>query len=92
MTFTSQKPTVPGWYVYRCNEDENAVKIVSANGELWTEIGSVANMPGEWSSRLVPVCEVEKAYDEGYDHAFKADQYEPWEKIRARRDVEGRET
>ena len=84
MKFTHEKPTVPGWYIHRYHEDEMAVKIVSVKGELWCEVGQVSNMNGEWSERLVPVGEVQNAYNEGL---IETD----WEDSRARRVVEGKE-
>lgn len=70
MTFTSEKPKVPGAYWWK---DESGLHLVnvkpSPTGELWAHgtdcmEGRVESMDGEWSERLVPVGEVEKAYEE----------------------------
>lgn len=66
MTFTDKKPTVPGAYWWK---DEDGVMLVhikaSPTGELWAQgtdcrEGRVERMGGLWSSRLVPVDEVDR--------------------------------
>ncbi len=97
MNFTETKPTVPGAYWWR-KQTGYPVLLVNLergkDGGLWciisTHIRRLRNY-GEWSSRLVPVDEVEKAYSEGRKDCWESERKEPWEDSRARRVVEGRE-
>lgn len=95
MTFTDKKPTVPGAYWW---QDEDGVMLVhikaSPTGELWAQgtdscEGRVGRMGGLWSSRLVPVEEVELAYREGAKFASYGPQH--YNFSRARRVVEGKD-
>ena len=59
MTWTIEKPTKPGWYWYRKNEEQSQVLMqMQGIGEQTTAVGpngrweSVFNMPGEWSGPL----------------------------------------
>jgi len=107
MTFTSQKPTVPGAYWWRrnCQCLPSVVEVRDECG-LWAMgVGCVASMTCEWSPRLVPVDEVEKAWKEaqklvgkelggiGNDDDSGCCEYElpEYNNSRARRVVEGKE-
>lgn len=97
MTFTDKKPVTPGAYWWRINfktEPVLTVVIEGSAGELFmnstncTE-GRVLRVGGLWSSRLVPVEEVERAYREGAKFASYGPQH--YNFSRARRVVEGKE-
>ena len=101
MTFTDKKPTVPGVYLYKYAKDSvlEVFQIVDKNGVLMAKEGGalldLALYGGLWSSRLVPVEEVELAYHEGVENKrnqFLSDHPRDWENSRARRVVEGKET
>lgn len=84
MKFTPEKPTVPGDYRWRHVANPARSYLVELDAY---DIQSLGNCIGkEWSSRLVPCEEVEKAYYEGGDSLSVE-----WEQSRARRVVEGRE-
>ena len=105
MTFTEQKPTVPGAYWWRSTAIGNLpgalflVEIYESGGRLfaWRDGKAYTDnvwqaWVGEWSSRLVPVDEVEKAYREGWNYALSHgshSQEQAW--LVYRRVVEGRE-
>ncbi|NDB78179.1 MAG: hypothetical protein EB141_21485, partial [Verrucomicrobia bacterium] len=58
-------------------------RMIDLNGDYLDELG------GEWSPRLVPVSEVEKAWREGVK-VTDAEKIEPqWLRSRARKVVEG---
>ena len=89
MKFSEQKPTVPGAYWFkRCKSDEPTIALIQC-----FEGRACTNLNGLWSSRLVPVCEVEAAWKEGWKTAggceWEDDEYAA---SRARRVVEGKET
>jgi len=96
MTFTSQKPTVPGAYWWKDETDTHLVNVKpNPAGELWAH---GTDCIGEWSPRLVPVEEVEKAFVEGHlsdylkpNSSARDAAIECWEESRARRVVEGKE-
>lgn len=63
--WTDQKPTVPGWYWFKCDEtwcqyDPRIVEIIEYPGEpakYWTVRGaginwSLGNLPGQWSGPI----------------------------------------
>jgi len=89
---------MPGAYWWN---DESGLHLVnvkpSPTGELWAHgtdcmEGRVERMGGEWSERLVPVGEVEKAYREGWNYALSHgshSQEQAW--FTYRRVVEGKE-
>lgn len=86
MTFTDKKPTVPGAYWFKqCESDEPTIALIQC-----FEGRACTNITGLWSSRLVPVEEVELAYREGAKFASYGPQH--YNFSRARRVVEGKET
>ena len=90
MKFTSEKPTVPGWYLWRRENSKMegvAVKLAPSGDQIMAGYLHAAPEGGEWSSRLVPVEEVEKAYCEGAKFASYGPQH--YQVSRARRVVEG---
>jgi len=71
MTFTKTPPTKPGAYWWNTTANNRApglVELTFRHGILvHRRDGRPANQfGGRWSSRLVPVDEVEKAWDEGW--------------------------
>ena len=103
MTFTSEKPTVPGAYWWRGSICEPIlVNVWSSKEKLFgtSQLGTTARVDlynGEWSPRLVPVDEVEKALSEGFSigRRYLDSTIEEKEKLfnnsRARRVVDGRD-
>lgn len=110
MTFTPTPPTKPG--AYWIAPEEHPIDIVwvmdRGDGVLigYTargESGTIAELSrySKWSSRLVPVEELEKAYKEGWtegfacdgqaSYGFEAQRDNDYEKSRARRVMEGLE-
>ena len=98
--FTDEVPTRAGvyWWTRRVGSESTSLHVK----DIWNPCGEMLmdritnkeplEIGGLWSSTLVPVTEVEKAYDEGSN-----DTEEPlgrnaerrWEKSRAKRVVEG---
>lgn len=97
MKFSEEKPTVPGAYWWRPNEkfSSELVQFVLPDEAKYQDgsTGLWSKLFGQWSSRLVPVCEVEAAFEEGQAHEVDADgiHFTPFDRSRARRVVEGRE-
>lgn len=104
MTFTSEKPTVPGAYWWQPTQlhDPLLVRVTSphrVNQEAFLVVSGhgiqdeyLNNLSGLWSSRLVPCEEVEEAYREGWRHGrFAINVDPPFEQSRARRVVDGKE-
>jgi hypothetical protein len=53
MTWTTQKPTVPGWYWYREIEGEPEIlSIYKDNGQLLISGIGLQEFPGEWVGPL----------------------------------------
>lgn len=79
--FNSTPPTEPGAYWWRRNSSESPSPVevwLSPKNRLISWAGydnsiSVEQRGGEWSPRLVPVTEIEKAYKEGFDAAAFSD-------------------
>lgn len=75
MKFTDTKPTTPGAYWFKDSERGYPILVeiyergesgkLEGRGSLYC--GNFESWPGAWSSRLVPVDEVESAYKEGLD-------------------------
>ena len=103
MKFTDQKPTVPGAYWWKSCEDNepDLVEVFEFESKLFfrgfefhdREVGVGGIFPecGLWSLRLVPVEEVEMAYEEGWMNALSTNHDLTWTNSRARRVVEGGE-
>lgn len=97
MTFTKTTPTVPGAYWWRRDSESrmkisqivlNDIGILEARGE-WGVV-SAALRGGEWCGPLVPVEEVQLAYEEGWDN-LPGNGGKSYADSRARRVVEGEE-
>jgi hypothetical protein len=55
MTWTTEKPTVPGWYWYREIEGEPEIlAIYKDNGQLLISGIGLQEFPGEWAGPLKP--------------------------------------
>jgi hypothetical protein len=55
MTWTTEKPTVPGWYWYREIEGEPEIlSIYKDNGQLLISGIGLQEFPGEWAGPLEP--------------------------------------
>lgn len=100
MTFSTDKPTVPGIYLWRWHEsDALELEWVTQgdDGTLWRNGGRTPAKTGLWC-RLVPAEEVEKAFWEG-SNGVLGSLHEPvssvvnqsWTQSRAKRVVEGKE-
>jgi hypothetical protein len=104
MTFTTQPPTRAGayWFKYTDKDKPKLVELFIVGKQLVVWTGS-SNLPlsdyrgdydghaCQWSERLIPVSEVEKAWREGYNWT----NYTPvgsevaWSDSHARKVVEG---
>jgi hypothetical protein len=101
MNFTHTKPTVPGAYWWRLNGSGTPyiyeLKMTPEGLMISSDVGDCPIDPnyGEWSSRLVPVDEVEKAYREGWHNRIYCDvetiEELTWLDSNARRVVDGRD-
>lgn len=97
MNWTKTPPTRPGAYWWRLNKkDKEPCLVIEEHSADWDgELIDVSSdrppneVGGEWCGPLVPVEEVEKAYEEGRD--FLHNPLAQWENSRARRVVEGKE-
>lgn len=93
MTFSKTPPTVPGDYRWRYNSNhchelvtiakDDDGRMIDSNGDYLGALG------GEWSPRLVPADEVEKALMEGIKIGQNTVFPEDIQNSRARRVVEG---
>lgn len=97
MTFKSEPPTKPGAYWWKSSKDKSVELVqLKEKGEwlyfldcdgIWKHI---SKLPGEWSPRLVPVDEVEKAWHEGFDVLSNGRLKSLiWSESRAKQVVEG---
>jgi hypothetical protein len=87
MTFTTQAPTRAGVYLWDENKTGNIEDCCP-----FLILGSMGSLPdwGQWSERLIPVSEVEKAYKEGLaDARFGPSSRDHWLNSHARKVVEG---
>jgi hypothetical protein len=94
MTFTTQPPTKPGAYWFKRDRHEPRLLQVDIDSAgLLYDPHSLCGYGdrGQWSERLIPVSEVEKAWREGYNWT----NYTPvgsevaWSDSHARKVVEG---
>ena len=90
MTFTTEKPTRPGWFLWKWTASETVPKLclvtMGDDGSLWRD-GKVTATTGEWC-RLVPAEEIENAWREG---ARALPTTSDWDESRAKRVMEGAE-
>ena len=101
MNWTKTPPTRPGAYWRKIYPIELAspmlLELYESKGELLAigncVHGLASSLCGEWCGPLVPVEEVEKAWNEGFVSGRDRQSFgtEEWKQSRARRVVEGKE-
>lgn len=56
LAWTKEKPTNPGWYWWKHNDEwgKSLIMVISVNADLYSPHGFVSELDGEWAGPLEP--------------------------------------